>query len=241
MCICCPSLFFANDALFFEVATEENCRRLMTCITLYCLASGQLVHFGKHSVLCSRNILPDMQHRLADIMQVVLFQNVGNYLSLPIDRDALKSSLYGLLLERMEIRTVRWQSKLQSFASKEVLLKAVAQVLPSYCMSIFKSPKKVCKKVIAIMLQFWWAGGEDSKKVSWCSKGKLTRWKEQGGLGFRDLELFNIAMLTKQGWNLLVRPRSLWAKVLKGHYFPIVRFVKKIVPLLGFMGLKVCV
>ena len=47
----------------------------------------------------------------------------------------------------------------------------------------------------------------------------MTRPKIQGGMGFTDLRLFNLAMLGKQGWRLMTRPDSLCAKVLKGRYF----------------------
>lgn len=38
-------------------------------------------------------------------------------------------------------------------------------------------------------------------------------------MGFRDLHMFHKAMLWKQGWRLVTRPDSLYAKVLKGRYF----------------------
>lgn len=44
--------------------------------------------------------------------------------------------------------------------------------------------------------------------------------KFDGGLGFRDLHGFNLAMLGKQCWNFINRPDSLVARVYKARYFP---------------------
>ena len=49
---------------------------------------------------------------------------------------------------------------------------------------------------------------------------KLLKSKFLGGLGFRDVEAFNLALLAKQSWHLLHVEHSLVFRILKAKYFP---------------------
>lgn len=49
---------------------------------------------------------------------------------------------------------------------------------------------------------------------------RLCQVKDAGGLGFKDLRQFNIAMLAKQGWRLLNESNPLVTSIMKARYYP---------------------
>jgi hypothetical protein len=52
--------------------------------------------------------------------------------------------------------------------------------------------------------------------------------KEKGGLGYKDIHLFNLAMLARQGCRMLMEPNSLCAQVLRAKYYPDGKLLKSI-------------
>jgi len=49
--------------------------------------------------------------------------------------------------------------------------------------------------------------------------------KVHGGMGFKDLSAFNLAMLGKQGWKFLSEPDSLVSCIFKARYFPFGNYI----------------
>lgn len=54
--------------------------------------------------------------------------------------------------------------------------------------------------------------------MCWVSWDKLTQPKDNGGLGFRDIQIFNKDLLAKIAWRIMTVPNCLLARVLKGKY-----------------------
>ncbi|GKD68636.1 reverse transcriptase [Tanacetum coccineum] len=81
-----------------------------------------------------------------------------------------------------------------SQAGREVLIKSVIQAIPS--------------------------GDAHERHIHWLSWDRICVPKDGDGLGFRDLSCFNLALLAKQGWRLIMNPGSFWGRVLKGPFSP---------------------
>lgn len=94
-------------------------------------------------------------------------------------------------------------------AGKEILIKVVNQAIPTYNMSVSMFPKALCREINSLMLRFWWGQKETESKIALMSWEKLEHSKFMGGMGFRELECFNKALLAKQGWRLVQQLDSL--------------------------------
>jgi hypothetical protein len=87
--------------------------------------------------------------------------------------------------------------------------------IPVFFLSFLRMPVKVRMKIVRLQRKFLWGGASgDKDKIPWVSWSDVCRSKEEGGLGVKDLAWFNLALLAKWRWRLLVDHGSLWKMVL---------------------------
>ncbi|XP_031103094.1 uncharacterized protein LOC116006746 [Ipomoea triloba] len=217
-------LFFADDSLLFFKANAQEAGVIKHCLDAYESMSGQAVNYHKSSICFSRNTPESAREEVAGVLGVVQAQNFGKYLGLPNFVGRNKRAAFAYIEDKIKQRICSWNKRLLSQAGKEILLKSVAQAMPTFSMGVFLLPESVCLSIERTMNRYWWGSGAE-RGIHWKAWDRLCVPKKFGGLGFKDLRAFNLAMLGKQVWRFLTMPQSLVARVYKAKYQPRSSFI----------------
>ena len=64
-----------------------------------------------------------------------------------------------------------------------------------YIMCCFKLPLGLCHEIEKLIHSFWWGERGDHRKIHWIKREDMCEPKSEGGMGFKELSLFNDAPL----------------------------------------------
>ena len=213
-------LFFANDSVLFCNAKEEECQKILDIPSIYVRGSGQKINREKTNTFFSSNTLHEVQVQIQQVFGVPAICHFEKYLGLPALVGRAKKQSFIYIKERVWKKFQGWKEKLMSQAGRKVLIKAVIQAIPIYTMSCFKLPKGLVRELEGMIRKFWWGYRGEHRKIHWVKWERLCEVKEVGGMGFKEIEKFNDALLAKQVWRMINNSESLCHRVFKAQFFP---------------------
>ncbi|KAG2303839.1 hypothetical protein Bca52824_032490 [Brassica carinata] len=132
------------------------------------------------------------------------------YLGVPLCTKKLSLQNCEPLIQQVKSRFTSWSVKTLSFAGRLLLIKTVIAGITSFWSSAFILPKACIARINSLCGYFLWKGtleGHHSARVAW---SEVTKPKESGGLGIRDLLSWNKAVCLKFIWLLFFRQGSIW-------------------------------
>lgn len=178
----------------------------------------------------SKNTQHQQKNMIMSALHITREARTEKYLGLPAYIGRSKEKAFAYLKDKIWRKVQGWKEKMLSTAGKEILIKAVAQAVPVFAMACFDLTKTLCNQISEMICRYWWSNMDKEHKIHWVSREHMMLPKKDGGLGFRDLHVFNRAMLARQAWRLANAPNSLCARVLSAKYYPsgqIIRAVPK--------------
>ena len=105
----------------------------------------------KTTAFSSRNSSEEANEALRVMLGVSIIKDYEKYLRLPSFVGHQKKACFNKVKERIWAKMQGWKEKLLSQARKEVMIKAVVQLIPTYSMSVFHLPFGLLKDIEAMI------------------------------------------------------------------------------------------
>ncbi|XP_074278016.1 uncharacterized protein LOC141601620 [Silene latifolia] len=140
------------------------------------------------------------------------------YLGVPITAGRLLKKDCALLIEKIVARIRSLGAKHLSYTGRLVLVSSVLSTMHSYWAAMFVLPKCVLKRVDDICRNFLWEGNSEYGKPPSVAWHKVCVPKQEGGLGLKQSQVWNIALVGKLVWWIAVQPDRLWVQWVNHVY-----------------------
>lgn len=101
---------------------------------------------------------------------------------------------------------------------RSVLTQSVTSTIPGYVMQCIAIPPKILQGIDKLNRNFLWGNSKTRKKVHFIGWNKITKAKEDGGLGIHVTKPKNTTLLAKLNWRFHIEKSSLWVRVLSNKY-----------------------
>lgn len=127
---------------------------------------------------------------------------------------------HDLLVQKFHSRLAGWKINLLSHAGRLALIKSVLMTIPVYYMSLNKILTHTIKELNSLMRKFLWGKLGSDRYLSMVAWSKICLDTEGGGLGIRNLQLSNEALVLKLVWEMACNSEKLWTQVMREKYCP---------------------
>ncbi|XP_026399338.1 uncharacterized protein LOC113295210 [Papaver somniferum] len=216
-------LLFANDCLIFAQANLTSVYNLLELLYDFSTQSGQMINFDRSAVHFSKKRKLEVAAALSNIPGVKTINSKEKYLGSPLIIEHSKQESFKSITECFETRLSTWSSINLSKAGRGTMIKHVLNSVPVYQMGTFKLPNNLINQLTAIERRFFWGhkSNRGSNPIAWHN---VCTSKDIGGLGFRDLEKLNLALLTKfygEVVELMLSDTNQWSTSLLDHLFDV--------------------
>jgi hypothetical protein len=188
-------LLFADDTLIFFDANPNHIFHIRLLFTWFEAVSGLKINLCKSEMVLVGSV-SDLEN-LAGIMGCKTAQLPMNYLGLPHGAKFKSKAIWDPILEKIERKLAGWKRMYLSKGGRLTLIKSTLSSLATYFLSLFPIPVAVASRIDKIQRDFLWGGMGEGNKFHLVNWAQVCQPFHLGGLGIRNLRIFNKALLGK--------------------------------------------
>jgi hypothetical protein len=210
-------LQFADDTILMGEGKWDNLWAIKVVLRSFELVSGMRINFVKsklYGINVDSSFLEAGSSFLNCHADVIPFK----FLGIPVGTNPRRKATWKPVVDAMSNKLSSWTSRYLSMGGRITLINSVLASMPLYFFSFYKAPLCVLKQLVRIQRNFLWGGGLEEKKLCWVKWEQVSLPKSQGGLGVKNLALFNTALLSKWKWRCLDDRNALWSDLLCFRY-----------------------
>lgn len=189
-------LQYVDDIIFVGEFSVYNVIVLKSMMGSFELVSCLKVNFQK-SKFGGFGVARDVVEKFAKFLNCVSLSTPFVYLGIPIDTNPWRLETWESIITKFVKKLASWKHKHLLFTRRISLINSILFSLPIFSLSYFKVSETISRRLVSIQRRFLWECEDRRGKISWVEREKNCCPKENGGLGVKNILLFNSVLLAK--------------------------------------------
>ena len=138
-------------------AKASEAEELQRILAVYEQCSGQCINHEKSAIMFSKNCGTQSKDEVKATLGIASEAYNEKYLGLPMYIGRYKKKAFAYIKDSIWTRMQGCNERTLSRQGKEILVKGVAQAIPTFAMSVFYLTKTLCEEIGMMICRFWWA------------------------------------------------------------------------------------
>ncbi|VFQ89348.1 unnamed protein product [Cuscuta campestris] len=211
------NLCFADDLIVVCRADENSIQCVMKVLHKFQRTIGLSINKAKSQIIFG-GVDKSTQDRLQKMIDIPIGEFPLRYLRSPITAARVSEKECERLVQNITSKINSWAVKHLSYAGRCRLVGSVLQGIMTFWCKLFIIPTKVMKRVQSICRNFLWGATASYTKRPLVNWEEVCLPKTYGGLGLRNMELWNRAYIYNYWWDVANDKKNLWVKWIHERY-----------------------
>ncbi|CAK8532022.1 unnamed protein product [Lathyrus sativus] len=192
-------LQYADDTILIGNGSWSNLWSMKSILVSFELILGLKINIRNSSlfgIMTDDYFMKAAEHFIGCRLDGLSFK----FLSLTVGGNHRRIFFWDPVVKCLKTKLSSWKGRWLSTGGRIALINLVLFNLPVYFLSFYTLPKKFLHVLVSLRRKFLWAWLKGKSYIAWVSWKTICKSKEEGGLGVKDLGMFNKALLEKWWW-----------------------------------------